>query len=529
MTSSAVRFADAWTAALGAYGDRPYLTQPGMALHASEAAARVRLYAAALMAHGVNPGDSVAFYGKADAEWLVVQHAVLCCAATVALVPHAEDETALAKLLNQCAPKYVLASSEDDAERCLRCMKALPGITQTILQHGALRNPGVVSLELLLKGGDLFLRDKAGDVDARARTINPDDIALVVYSSGTLGFARSVAINHVRLESQVRAVAERLGPGPALFSDGALELVDHVALLHAGIRCGREICFGTPPVRAWEWVAAAPALADALFTVTWPAVGPQALPRGFAGWRLRREVARYLRTNYPHLAGVHTGFTVLPDVLVAQLRKAGLRVTWGYGLTEAHGFATWEENVTGFGTLLPQIKLAVHSGKLHFDFADNPTSWWQATGDWARTVGPWIAQLEPHGSERGEPQTLANARKVEREICNHPWVYSAFVTGPEPMAHVALLSLRMHPVMAWAAKQGIKESWDSLLERPELTDPLFSRVRAIGHRYGAVVEPIILKRGFSPVTGEVTLRGELRRALILRRSGQFIQTRRPVQ
>jgi long-subunit acyl-CoA synthetase (AMP-forming) len=529
MTAGPERFVEAWTAALAAYGDRPYVTQPAFALRGSEAGARVRLYAAALMAHGVNAGDTVAFYGQADAEWFVLQHAVLRAGGSVALVPHSEDETALAKLLAQCRPKYVLASTELDAERCLRCMRALPEITQTILQHGAVRNPGVVSLAPLVKGGELYLREKADEVDLRARAPAPDDIAVIAYSTGTLGFPRSVAVSHARFENQVRAVAERLGPGPALFSDGALELIDSFVLLHAGVRAGRELCFAARPERPWEWVAAAPALADALFSVTWPAIGPQALPKGFAGWRLRREVARYLKANFPHLRGVHTGFSVLPDVLVAQLRKAGLRVTWGYGLTEAHGFATWEENAAGFGSLLPQVKLAMHGGKLVFDFADSPTAWWQQTGDWARTVGPWIQALEPHGSERGEAHVLANARKVEHELCNHPWIYAAFVTGPEPMAHVALLSLRMHPVVAWAATQGFKESWESLLERPELTEPLFARVRAIGHRSGVALEPILLKRGFSAAGGEVTLRGELRRALIMRRAGQYVHTKRPAQ
>ena len=55
-----LRFIEGWNAALAAYGDAPYLTQPGLALHGSEAADLVRRYTAAVIAHGLRPGAPVA-------------------------------------------------------------------------------------------------------------------------------------------------------------------------------------------------------------------------------------------------------------------------------------------------------------------------------------------------------------------------------------------------------------------------------------------------------------------------------------
>jgi long-subunit acyl-CoA synthetase (AMP-forming) len=137
-------------------------------------------------------------------------------------------------------------------------------------------------------------------------------------------------------------------------------------------------------------------------------------------------------------------------------------------------------------------------------------------------------ELEPHGSERGEVIALMNARKVERELNAHPWIATSFVAGPEPMANAALLSLRSHPVFAWSQQQQLRDgNWESLLDRPQLAEPLLQRVRAIGHKHGMTLEPVILKRGLSPETGEITPRGELRRALILRRAGSYVQPKRP--
>lgn len=525
-----MRFIDAWNGALAGYGDAPYVSQPGFVLHGSEVEARVRQYTAALMAHGLQAGDTIAFYGAASAEWLLVQQAVMRAGGAVGLVPPVEDEGVLVRLFAQARPKFIFASTVAEADRCVRCMKALPEVVQTILETGQVRNPSVVSFPLLIQSGDLFLKERAEEVAARAAARTADDIAVVAFSAGTMGFPRSVAVSHVRLEQQVAALAARLGVGPALYATGRMDLVEQAALLWAGIRRGREIVFGAPPERPWAWVGTAPEIADALFTITWPVTGPQSLARGFARWRFERGLVGFLRANYPRLAEVHTGFSVLPAPLRRQLDKAKVRVTWGYGLVEAHGYCTWEENLTGYGTVLPQIKLATHAGKLAFDYADNATSWWQSSGDWARTVGPWIADLEPHGSERGEPQKLHHARAVERELTAHPWIAHAFVSGPEPLANLALLSLRSHPVFAWARANGLKDhSWESLLDRPELVEPLLQRVRAVGHKHGLPLEPVILKRGFTEATGEVTARGELRRALILRRAGSYVQQPRPIQ
>lgn len=524
-----MRFLDGWEAALAARPDSPYLWQPGLTVHAAEAEAHIQLRAAALLAHGLQPGDTVGFYGRADADWFLMQAAVMRLAGVVAFIPYLIDEPLLARTLAACAPKYVLASSEADAERCVRCMKSVPELVQVIVEHGVIRNPSCVALPMLLKGGELLLRDKADELGKRRQLQTADDTAWISFSAGTMGLPRLVRIAHTRLERQVAAVAERLGPGPALYSQGRMDLIDHAVLLHAGIRAGRELVFQEPPAREWEWVGTADEIADSVFSLAWPIVAPAKLPRGVTRWLLNRKLSKQLTATYPLLRGAHFGFTVPPDAVRKQLDGAGLRVTWGYGLAEAHGFCAWEENQSGYGSVLPQSHLATHEGKLVFDWRDQPTQWWQGTGDWARTVGPWIADLEPHGIERGEPHARHTARKAEREICDHPWIASAFVSGPDPLSNLVLISLRSQPVFAWAREQGIAHGdWEALIVRPEVADPILARVRAIGHKYGLDVQPVILKRALSVAEGERTPRGEFRRAIVARHASNLITNPRPV-
>ena len=485
-------------------------------------------FEAALLAHGVATGDTVAFYGLADGAWPAMLAGLLKIGGVAAFLPLITDERVLARMLAQCAPKFVVATGEAEAERIVHCMKSVPSIVQVILQHGKVRNPSIVSYGLLLQGGDRFREEKGDEIARREKIITQDDDAVIIYSAGTLAMPRCVRISHERLGNQVNAVAGKLGPGPALASTGRLDLVDQLIPVLAGIQTGRKVFFGDFPTEAYEWIAPAPAVESLLAAKAWPVVGPGALPKGFRGWWLRRRVRKALREAFPLMKGLHLGFSTPSSWIVHLVHSARMRVTWGYGLAEAHGYCTWEENGVGWGSLLPHVKLAMHAGKLVFDFGDNPSAWWQTTGDWARTVGPWIADLEPHGPERGDTNTLHAARRIERDIADHPWVASVFVNGPEPMAHKALVSLRPEPVYAWARANGITTgNWAGLLALPEIEEPILARVRAIGHRHGQTLDPVILAHGLNEHEGELTARGELRRTLVVRRAGSFPSSPRP--
>lgn len=522
-----MRFVDQWLAALSRHAERLCLTDLNMALRGCDLLEASQTYAAALVAHNVQPGDVIAFHGKVDAQWILAFLGVLRSAATAAILPETDDEPTLARLIYQTQAKFVVCSSEHDAEHVLRCMRANPQLVQIILRHGLIRNPAVVRLDLLLEGGRLFLRDRGEELAHRGRLVVGDDIALIAFSAGTMALPRPVRMSHHRLEQAVCAVAEKLGDGPALYFDGRVDLIDHNILLWAALRQGREVAF-TQPTRPWEWLATAPRIADAFFAEAWPVVGPQALPHGVQGWMLKRRLVRHLYEAFPNLRGIHSGFSVPTPSIVQQAQRAGLRVTWGYGLVEAHGYCTWEETGRGFGTVLPHIRLGQHQGGLAFAWADLASGWWQATGDWARTVGPWIEELEPHGMERGEPMLLATARKVERALMDHPWISAVFVAGPEPLAGLTLISLRKDVVLTWARHHGLEQTdWNALLADPKLVEPLLARVRAIGHRFGLRLRPIILPHTLTEKTGELTARGELRRALVLRRAAAYGQAPRP--
>ncbi len=525
-----MRFVEAWLAALEAAGDRTVLSGSRRTYTGVEAADTTRRWGAAFVAHRLRAGDVVAFHGEPDEEWPLLQLAVMRAGGVVALIPRTDDAQTLCRLIGFTGARYVLSAEEHDAEMAAACIEARPHIVQVLIPRGKIRNPKIARLDLMLQSGDLLLQDAPHEFARREVERTADDLAAAVFSAGTMSLARSFRVSHSRLFDQVEAVSKALGKGPALYARGRMDLIDHMVLMWAALLAGRELVVAAEPPtdRPWEWVVTADELADRLFSRAWPVTGPGPLPRGPRRWLFGRDLTHRLRQAYPHLKGVHTGFSVPVSQLNEQLRRAKVRLTWGYGLAEAYGFCTWEEAGRGYGTVLPSAHLAMHSSALVFDWTNPATGWWQATGDWARTVGPWIHELEPHGAERGEVPALMAARRVEREIADHPFIAAAFVSGPEPLSNLALLTLRREVVLAWARENGLVDlAWEELLARDELREPILARARAIGHRAGMMLQPHILAGGFTEASGERTARGEFRRALVMRRATQYLDKPRP--
>ena len=488
-----------------------------------------REVAASFLAHNMKAGDVVAFIGDPDAEWLLLQLGVMRAGGTVALIPQVQDERTLGRMLAFAGAKFVLATSEADVSRILPVMKTNPGIVQIILQHGTYRTPKVVRLDLLLQSGPMLLAEKPHEMERREAHRTPEDVAVIAFSAGTMAMPRAFPISQARLAQQVADVAEQLGKGPSLVGPRRMDLLDQCVLMWSAFATGRELFLGLIPDHDYEWITTADELADTIFTRSWPVTGPEGLPKGMRGWLFRRETVKRLKERMPHLAGAHLGFSVPPAPIVRLFQGRGGRLTWGYGLVEAYGFCTWEENRTGYGTVLPHMRLAIHDGTLVFDWADGTASWWQSTGDWARTVGPWIAELEPHGTERGDVPALSKARQVERDLVAHPWVAAAFVSGPEPLSDLAMVTLREPVVRAWALTQGLdaEAEWSTLVRTAQIQEPVLARMRAVGHRFGKWLDPHIVAEGLSEESGERTARGEFRRAVVMRRASQHVKKPRP--
>ncbi len=148
----------------------------GTQLTAAEVDRRARALASALAARGVAAGDRVAILGRTDLAWALLDCALLALGAVVVPVYPTSSPAQIAHILTDSGSAYFAAEDETDAAR-LRAAGA--AVVWTFAQ----------------------LADWAdGEVDAaladRIAAVRPDDLAMIVYTSGTTGVSKGCLITH---------------------------------------------------------------------------------------------------------------------------------------------------------------------------------------------------------------------------------------------------------------------------------------------------------------------------------------------
>jgi len=198
--------------------EQPLLVIPnGPVVHYDDVEAASARVAHALVAGGCQRGDRVAV--QADKHWQVVALYLACLRAGLVYLP-----------LNTGYQRSELDYFFADAQpRVIVCTPEHLGLVATLA-----RDATILTLDAL--GGELM--DRAAQCSATFETVvsKPDDLAAVVYTSGTTGRSKGAMLTHRNLASNALALVETWG-----FTRGDVLLhalpIYHVHGLFVAIHC----------------------------------------------------------------------------------------------------------------------------------------------------------------------------------------------------------------------------------------------------------------------------------------------------
>jgi long-chain acyl-CoA synthetase len=167
----------------------------------------VRALTCGLVARGFNAGETASILANTRSEWCYADLGLLSAGGVsigiYPTVPPVQVET----LLNDSRSCVVFVEDEEQLDKVLAVRQNTPALRQIVVFDTAgLRNfddPMVISLDQLLEQGRRQGNHQAGILEQRLLSRQADDLAIVVYTSGTTGAARGAMISHKNLMTQM--------------------------------------------------------------------------------------------------------------------------------------------------------------------------------------------------------------------------------------------------------------------------------------------------------------------------------------
>jgi long-chain acyl-CoA synthetase len=171
----------------------------------AEVGRRVNMMAAALIRAGIKRGDKVAIFSQNRPEWAWADYAALTIGAIVVPLYATSTPSQVRQIMADAGVQFAFVGGPSEAERVDEVWDEIPTLTDAAAFEptDSPRYPTYGDLEI--EPTD----EEQAEIEARLAEARADDVATIIYTSGTTAEPKGVVLPHSNFFHQMDAVQDR--------------------------------------------------------------------------------------------------------------------------------------------------------------------------------------------------------------------------------------------------------------------------------------------------------------------------------
>ncbi|MEW6529236.1 MAG: long-chain fatty acid--CoA ligase [Thermodesulfobacteriota bacterium] len=546
-------------------------------------------FACGLINIGMEPGDRLAIMSFNRLEWIIADLGTLLAGGVGVPIYHTNTAEQAAYILNDSGSRFAVVEDATQLGKILTHVDELPNLAKIVLIDGAASpaDQRVITLADLLEQGRRTRDEVEQELQRRISNININDMATIVYTSGTTGPPKGCMISHKNIAFVLWSIHELIKIDPKMNMSLMILPISHLyprvsgyyyniymnipfAIAESIDTIGQNMMEVRP-----TYFTSVPRIFEKVYDrIVSTAEKGSTLKRFIFHWAVKvgRERSRKLTGHLPMSAWLKFKSRVADRLVFEKIRKLlggrlsfavsagaplsaevgefihsiGIDVLEFYALTETISgtMTTFEE--CRFGTVgkpMPgvQVKLAPDGeilirGNNFMGYHNKPDltadvlrDGWCYTGD----VGRWDEDGFLVITDRKKDLIITSGGKniapqnIENQLKRIPLVSLPLVHGDKKNYLTALITLDRAETETWAKERGIAyQSFEELTSCPEIQEHVWQgidKVNADLARFETIKKFVILPCEFSQEHGEITPTLKLKRKVIKDKYGHLLE------
>src|SRR5205823_4330635 len=434
---------------------------------------RARRVGLGLVALGLRPRDVVSILAENGPEWLYTDLGTMSVGGVTNGIYTTDAPRQVEYIVNDSGTRFFFAGDEEQLDKILEVRARCPGLVTIVVfdvegLHG-FTDPQVTSFGDLLDLGARYEHEHPGAWDPLVEIARPDDLAILVYTSGTTGPPKGAMLSH-------RNIIFQLG-----FTD-----------------------YLTPPREGDQQLSFLPLshVAERTFTVFYPLSTGSTVTFAESIDTVKRSM------GLPRVRGAATGAAPIAPELIKWYMALGIDTREVYGQTENCGLATampadriklGTVGVARPGTeirLSPQGEILLKGPHVFLGYYKNPErtaqtviDGWLHTGDVGRMDAEGFVTITDRmkdiiitaGGKNVTPSEIENQLKFS------PYISDAVVIGDQRKYLSCLVMIDHETVAQFAQEKNVPfTNFASLCRAKEVQDLIWSEIERVNKQLARV-------------------------------------------